>query len=148
MPWVRSVVPLATFARDDHVLLFIQLLEEFCRTRECDCGRGRESLEVEQLGGRRAGWARGPAAAAAQVAAGQEWREWERRGRETRVQLNQADEPRTSKNDKKKFISSIKWCCFDSSAVPSSSKHSHILEIIIVSTNNILNTNIQKKQEP
>ena len=101
MPWVRSVVPLATFARDDHVLLFIQLLEEFCRTRECDCGRGRESLEVEQLGGRRAGWARGPAApaAAAQVAAGQEWREWERRGRETRVQLNQADEPRTSKND-------------------------------------------------
>ena len=105
MPWVRSVVPLATFARDDHVLLFIQLLEEFCRTRECDCGRGRESLEVEQLGGRRAGWARGPAAAAAaQVAAGQEWREWERRGRETRVQLNQADEPRTSKNDLKSLF--------------------------------------------
>ena len=96
-----SVVPLATFATDDHVLLFIQLLEQFCRTRECDCGRGRESLEVEQLGGRQAGWARGPAAAAAQVAAGQEWREWERRGRETRVQLNQADEPRTSKNDLK-----------------------------------------------
>ena len=105
MHWVRSVVPLATFARDDHVLLFIQLLEEFCRTRECDCGRGRESLEVEQLGGRRAGWARGPAApAAAQVAAGQEWREWERRGRETRVQLNQADEPRTSKNDLKSLF--------------------------------------------
>ena len=105
MHWVRSVVPLATFATDDHVLLFIQLLEEFCRTRECDCGRGRESLEVEQLGGRRAGWARGPAAAAAaQVAAGQEWREWERRGRETRVQLNQADEPRTSKNDLKSLF--------------------------------------------
>ena len=74
-------MPLATFATDDHVLLFIQQLEQFCRTRECDCGRGRESLEVEQLGGRRAGWARGPAApaaaaaappAAAQVAAGQE----------------------------------------------------------------------------
>ena len=133
-------MPLATFAIDDHVLLFIQLLEQFCRTRECDCGRGRESLEVEQLGGRQAGWARGPAApaaAAAQVAAGQEWREWERGGRETRVQLNQADEPRTNKNDLKSLFLRLSGAALI--AVPSPLLQSIVIFLlsIIESTNNI-----------